>query len=189
MKSNYKKIAFLIPSLHSGGMERVMSELVNYFSKKSNLEVHLVLYGKSREVFYDLSENIYIHKPEFDFDDKYRSYNTVRTIFFIRKIVKAINPDSILSFGELWNNLVLISLMGLRYPVYVSDRCKPDKRFRFFQNTLRKWLYPHATGLIAQTEKAKEIYQKENLNKNIVVIGNPIREIKEIGRASCRERV
>lgn len=179
MKSNCKKIAFLIPSLHSGGMERVMSELVNYFSKKSNLEVHLVLYGKSREVFYDLSENIYIHKPEFDFDDKYRSYNTVRTIFFIRKIVKAINPDSILSFGELWNNLVLISLMGLRYPVYVSDRCKPDKRFRFFQNTLRKWLYPHATGLIAQTEKAKEIYQKENLNKNIVVIGNPIREIKD----------
>ena len=179
MKSNYKKIAFLIPSLHTGGMERVMCELLNYFSKKSNLEVYLVLYGKSREVFYDLSDNIFIHKPEFVFDNQFRSLYTFRTVFFIRSTVKTIQPDSILSFGELWNNLVLISLIGLKYPVYISDRCKPDKSFGLFQNLLRKWLYPLASGMIAQTEKAKEIYQKANLNRNIVVIGNPIRDIKQ----------
>lgn len=178
MEIKSKKIVFLIPSLLPGGMERVMCELLNYFSKKRNLEVHLIIYGKNREVFYDLSDEISIHKPEFDFDDKYRTFHTFRTVFFIRKLVKAIQPHSILSFGELWNNLVLISLIGLKYPVYISDRCKPDKSFGLFQNLLRKWLYPLASGMIAQTEKAKEIYQKANLNRNIVVIGNPIREIK-----------
>lgn len=179
MEIKSKKIVFLIPSLQPGGMERVMCELLNYFSKKRNLEVHLIIYGKNREVFYDLSDEINIHKPEFDFDDKYRTFYTFRTVFFIRKLVKAIQPHSILSFGELWNNLVLISLIGLKYPVYISDRCKPDKSFGLFQNLLRKWLYPLASGMIAQTEKAKEIYQKANLNRNIVVIGNPIRDIKQ----------
>ena len=179
MEIKSKKIVFLIPSLQPGGMERVMCELLNYFSKKRNLEVHLIIYGKNREVFYDLSDEISIHKPEFDFDDKYRTFHTFRTVFFIRKLVKAIQPYSILSFGELWNNLVLISLIGLKYPVYISDRCKPDKSFGLFQNLLRKWLYPLASGMIAQTEKAKEIYQKANLNRNIVVIGNPIRDIKQ----------
>ena len=179
MEIKSKKIVFLIPSLQPGGMERVMCELLNYFSKKRNLEVHLIIYGKNREVFYDLSDEINIHKPKFDFDDKYRTFYTFRTIFFIRKLVKAIQPHSTLSFGELWNNLVLISLIGLKYPVYISDRCKPDKSFGLFQNLLRKWLYPLASGMIAQTEKAKEIYQKANLNRNIVVIGNPIRDIKQ----------
>ncbi len=164
-------------------MERVMSELANFFAKKSNLEVHLVLYGKSREIFYDLSKNIIIHKPEFDFEDKYRNYHTIRTLFFIRLVVKSIRPDSILSFGELWNNLVLLSLLGLKYPVFISDRCKPDKTFRFFQNSLRKWLYPLATGMIAQTEKAKHIYLSKSLNQNIAVIGNPIRRIENIEKS------
>jgi GalNAc-alpha-(1->4)-GalNAc-alpha-(1->3)-diNAcBac-PP-undecaprenol alpha-1,4-N-acetyl-D-galactosaminyltransferase len=178
MKSK-KTIAFVIPSLHPGGMERVMSELVNYFSNKKELEVHLVLYGKSREVFYDLSDNIIIHKPKFTFNEKYRIYNTFKTIIFIRSIIKSIAPVSVLSFGELWNNLVLFALIGLKYPILISDRCKPDKTFRFVQNTLRNLLYPRATGMIAQTEKAKRLYKKEQLNENIVVIGNPIREIIE----------
>lgn len=173
-----KKIAFVIPALHAGGMERVMSELVNYSSKKEDLDVHLLIYGKDRDVFYALPDNITIHKPTFIFDNLYRSYNTIRTMCYIRSVVKRIKPDTILSFGELWNSLVLLALIGLKYPVFISDRCQPDKQFRFFQNVLRQWLYPRATGIVAQTEKAKQIYRGSNLNNNIVVIGNPIREIK-----------
>ena len=179
MEKKNKKIVFVIPSLHAGGMERVMSQLLHYISEKKNIQAHLIIYGKNREIFYDIPESIIIHRPQFTFNDQYRKFNTLRTLRYLRNEIKTINPFSILSFGELWNNLVLIALMGLKYPVFISDRCKPDKKFRFFQNTLRKWLYPRATGMIAQTEKAKEIYQRANLNKNIVVIGNPIRYIKD----------
>ena len=99
-------------------------------------------------------------------------------------MVKVIQPHSILSFGELWNNLVLISLIGLKYPVYISDRCKPDKSFGLFQHLLRKWLYPLASGMIAQTEKANEIYQKareraKEAKKNAILAYLEMKNIKK----------
>jgi hypothetical protein len=39
-----KKVCCVIPSLGSGGMERVMSELIDFFNRKPNLETHLVLF-------------------------------------------------------------------------------------------------------------------------------------------------
>ena len=35
-------------------------------------------------------------------------------------------------------------------------------------------MYPRAKGIIAQTEKAKQVFQAQSLNNNIEVIGNPI---------------
>lgn len=171
------KIVFVIPSLGSGGMERVMSELVTYFFKKEGVECYLILYGKTREIFYDIPKNTGVYKPNFEFNDRNRSWMTLKTMVFLRKTIKRINPDVVLSFGEVWNNLVLLSLRGLKYPVFISDRCTPEKKFSTFHNYLRKWLYPKAKGIIAQTEKAKQLYKTQFKNKNVQVIGNPIRSI------------
>jgi GalNAc-alpha-(1->4)-GalNAc-alpha-(1->3)-diNAcBac-PP-undecaprenol alpha-1,4-N-acetyl-D-galactosaminyltransferase len=174
--NNIKKIAFVIPSLSPGGMERVMSEIINYIAKNKKCECHLILYGKSREIFYEIPKNaMIIHKPNFIFDDNYRTLHTLKTIFYLRNTVKRIHPSVVLSFGELWNNLVLLSLLGLNFPVYISDRCSPNKSFGFFQNALRKMLYPKATKIIAQTEIAAKIYEKNFKLKNCIVIGNPIK--------------
>ncbi len=172
-----KKICLVIPSLHPGGMERVMSELVWYFSKKENIEVHLVLYGIKREIFYNLPTNIYIHKPIFEFNNKQRIKSSIKTLFYLRNEFKLIEPTSILSFGELWNNFVLLSCLGLRNSVYVSDRCQPDKNIGRVNDFLRRLLYPKAKGVICQTEKAFQIYSKMFSNSNFCIIGNPIREI------------
>jgi hypothetical protein len=62
MRKSRTKIALLLPSLHAGGMERVMSELANYFSLQNKTEVHLILFGKSPEIFYQLNKNVVIYK-------------------------------------------------------------------------------------------------------------------------------
>jgi GalNAc-alpha-(1->4)-GalNAc-alpha-(1->3)-diNAcBac-PP-undecaprenol alpha-1,4-N-acetyl-D-galactosaminyltransferase len=175
-----RKLCLVIPSLQAGGMERVMSELTWYFSHKSYIELHLVLYGITREVFYSIPGSIVLHKPSFEFNNKWRLIYTVRTILFIRKTIKKIDPESILSFGEIWNTFVLIALFGLNYPVFISDRCNPEKEFSSFHTVLRWALYPRAKGIVAQTEKAKEIYRIRFGHPNIRVIGNPIREINDI---------
>src|SRR5699024_8982886 len=90
---------------------------------------------------------------------------------------KLINPDSVLSFGEYWNNLVLLSLYGLSVPIYISDRTKPGKDLGRFQNILRNKLYPTATGYIAQTEQARKVCRQQEWNDNIKVIGNPVHQI------------
>lgn len=171
------KICLVIPSLHAGGMERVMSELASYFCSNAELEVHLVMYGIKPELFYSIPPNISIHMPDFEFKNKLRLWFTFRTLLFLRKKIKSITPDSILSFGEYWNNFVLIALFGLKFPVYVSDRCQPDKSLGKIHNALRRFLYTRSTGVIVQTKKAKDIYQQILPGTKLHVIGNPIREI------------
>ncbi|WP_279113939.1 glycosyltransferase, partial [Butyricimonas virosa] len=108
-----------------------------------------------------------------------RMVYTIKTMYYLREEIKKIHPVSILSFGEIFNNLVLLSLWGLHYPIYISDRCRPNKSFGKLHDHLRKWLYPKATGVIAQTEKAKSIYLTQFKHPNIRVIGNPIRKIED----------
>lgn len=159
-------------------MERVMSELAEYFCSKSKYEVHLILYGISREMFYAVPDTVIVHSPSFEFDNTRRFYNTIKTLWFVRTTIKAIHPDTVLSFGERWNNFVLLATLYLKYPMYVSDRCQPDKSLGKLHDTLRHWLYPKTDGVICQTEKAKTIYQRMFNHANFVVIGNPIRKIK-----------
>jgi GalNAc-alpha-(1->4)-GalNAc-alpha-(1->3)-diNAcBac-PP-undecaprenol alpha-1,4-N-acetyl-D-galactosaminyltransferase len=171
------KIIFLIPSLQSGGMERVMSQLLLYFSKHSKFELHLVLYGIKRDVFYEVPDEVIVHKPGFEFNNNLRLWSTIKTLLYIRKTLIKIQPHSILSFGELWNNFVLLASLGLSLPVYLSDRCQPDKSLGKLHDNLRRFLYPKAKGVICQTETAKAIYKKMFTHDNFVVIGNPIKTI------------
>ena len=175
---NEKKICLVIPSLQAGGMERVMSELANYFVEKKRAVVHLVLYGKEPEIFYPLSPDIIIHRPAAVFKNKFRTWHAFKRMHYLRNEIKKIQPDTILSFGEYWNSFVLLALLRTKYPVYISDRSQPDKSLGRFHELLRKWLYPKSAGVILQSEKAKLIYRKKIDNINIRVIGNPIREIK-----------
>lgn len=170
-----KKICLVIPSLQAGGMERVMSELAAQFCQKT--EVHLVMYGIKPEIFYPLPSNLSIHIPAFKFDNNKRIRSTIKRISYLRRETKKIQPDVILSFGEYWNSFVLISLFGLRYPIFVSDRCQPDKSLGKLHNILRTFLYPTAAGVIVQTETARQIYQKLIPKAKLHVIGNPIRII------------
>jgi len=173
-----KTICLIIHSLGIGGMERVMAQLATNFCKGENVKVHLVLIGIKREVRYDLPDSVIIHRPGFPFSNRRRMIDTIRTVLYLRSEVKKIGPDSVLSFGEMWNNLVLLSLYGLTYPVYVSDRSQPDKDLGRFHNQLKSLLYPKAAGFIAQTGKAAEVCIEKGWNRNVKVIGNPVREIE-----------
>jgi GalNAc-alpha-(1->4)-GalNAc-alpha-(1->3)-diNAcBac-PP-undecaprenol alpha-1,4-N-acetyl-D-galactosaminyltransferase len=183
-----KKIALLIPSLDAGGMERVMTELANYLVAQPYVEVHLVLYGINRRIFYQLSENIKVYQPNFKFESRWRTWYTVRTMLFLRGNMFKLNPDCILSFGEYWNNLVLLALFQLPFPIILGDRSSPEKRLTCFQNMLRKFLYPKASAVIVQTDMARRIYERMIPKTSIVTIGNPIRSIA-IDPGTPRENV
>jgi len=178
MSVNYtkRKVIFLVHSLNVGGMERVVSELLNQFSNNKHLELHLVLFDNQTPLFYTISSTIIIHRPEFEFTGPNIFYS-IKVLFFIRKTLSAINADAILSFGEIWNNLVLLSAIGKKMPIFISDRSQPGKSLGGFHELLRKMLYPKAKGIIAQTQTAKIELEKKIKNSNIQVIGNPFSTI------------
>lgn len=172
-----QRICFIIPSLQAGGMERVMSELINYASKNAEYEVNLVLYGSTREIFFPIPKNVKLHIPRFSFSNSFRFFYTIKTFLFLRFKIRAIDPIFVLSFGEYWNNFVLLSMLGLQIPIFVSDRCKPTKSLGFPNEFLRKKLYPSSTGIIAQTVFAKDYYSKLFNHNNVSVIPNPVSQI------------
>lgn len=171
-----KNLVFIIHSLGIGGMERVMTILLNqtFLLPKGKYQIHLILIGRNRNVLQNIDSSVIIHRPHFKFNDDFRTWYTIRTMLFLRSKVKEIRPISILSFGEIWNNLVLISLYGLEYPIYISDRSRPTRNLGRLHNFLRQKLYPRARGFIAQTEKSALNASLKNWNKNIQIIGNPI---------------
>ena len=178
-KSNMqkKKVCLVIPSLQAGGMERVMSELAGYFCKINDLEVHIILYGRSLEIFYPIPENLKLHKPVSVITDNGSAFYIFSRLLFLRRKVRQIRPDSVLSFGEYWNSFVILALMGLGCDLFISDRCTPQRKYGLFHSLLRRFLYPGTKGIVAQTTKAKDIYFEKFRHRNIEVIGNPIREI------------
>lgn len=169
------KILIVAPSRKMGGIERALSVLANEWAAQG-FNVVYVSCLKS-EPFYKLHESIKIIEPNFKrvggFVNKLLFYP--RLLFFIRKNVKKNNPDRVLVFGDWFCPITLLALHRTKFPIYISDRTIPDYPFKFPIPQLKKWLYPKATGFIAQTQRAKEYKIKQFGDKfNIKVIPNAL---------------
>ncbi len=168
------KIVLILPSLSSGGLEKVITELAWYFYQNNNTQVYLISLSKGR-FFYPLPSGIQIYMPSFALVQIVRPLFLVRLMMWLRKTVKNINPDSLLSFGGKFNSFVLLSVYGLPVRTYISDRSRPSKSYGIFLDWLNSVLYKKATGIIAQTEKARTIMHARIAHPNITVIGNPLK--------------
>jgi GalNAc-alpha-(1->4)-GalNAc-alpha-(1->3)-diNAcBac-PP-undecaprenol alpha-1,4-N-acetyl-D-galactosaminyltransferase len=169
-----KKICLVIPSLNVGGMERVMIELAEYFVSFDYIETHLIILVKS-DWFYTVPSKLLVHEPEFIFNSKIRIISTLRTLLYLRRSIKNISPDAILSFGEMFNSFLLLAAVNLKFKIVVSDRSKPDKKWSTTHRILRRILYPQAFGIISQTNYSKVFLFNETKHNNIKVIPNPVK--------------
>ena len=176
------KIALIIPSIEAGGAERVMTQLADYFSAAHNAKVHLLLMIKA-DRFYQVSENVIIHEPVFDYNSFSRLNFTLRIMAYLRGKVIEIAPDVALSFGGRYNGFVLLTTMFLKIPVFISDRSRPSISYGKLLDFCNKVIYKRAAGIIAQTQLARELTYQRTGNQNIKVIGNPIREIKKTAQS------
>lgn len=188
MKSS-KSICIVSPSLRVGGIERALTVLANFLSRKNFKVTFLACLAGQR--FYHLEDGVQIVEPDFRHSGNYVSKLVYypKIILFIRRIVTETKPDKVLVFGDLFSPIVLLSLLGMNYPVYISDRTSPDFKLKSSLKLLKQWLYPKSTGFIAQTNRAagfKKMQFGDNLN--IRVIPNAIREI-ELFSEIKREKV
>lgn len=172
------KIFLIIPTLKQGGAERVMSELANQFAQKDNLKVHLVLLAKSND-FYKVDDTVIIHRLGFENKGKLNKvYSELATFKNLRNLLKTHKPDAVLSFMEKYNSFTILAAAFLGLQVFVSDRSNPLKKVPQTTEILRKFTYKYATGIIAQTQFAKDVLVAKTKNKNIRVIPNPVKKIQ-----------
>ena len=175
------KILIVAPSRKMGGIERALSVLANEWTKL-NHEVIYVSCLKS-EPFYFLDKRIKVIEPNLR-----RSSGLMNKFFFyprllryLRNEFKVHQPNRILSFGDFFNPLVLLAAQGLKIPVYISDRTSADFKFPFYIRYLKQKLYPHASGFIAQTQRAYDAKRNQFGEKfNQTIIPNAIRSVGKI---------
>ncbi|HTO14553.1 MAG TPA: glycosyltransferase family 4 protein [Edaphocola sp.] len=172
------KICFISPSLHQGGLENAVSVMANEMSRRGHEVSVLCIYDNP--IFYKLDSNINIIIPPY----LRGSFSTLRyywkTVRFLRKQLKEIKPDVVVSYGDYINMISILAVRGLGIPIFISDRSSPGKAFPLIVKKMREFLYPMATGIIAQTQTAKLQKQKMLRNySNIAIIPNPIRPISE----------
>lgn len=170
-----KRICIIVPTMLGGGMERSMSELANYFVQRG-IEVHLVFFLE-HDLFYYVHNDIKVHFPDFPYGTDVLSKFVFRLkmFFFQRKILKRIKPDAVLSVPQGYSDLTILASIGLGVPVFVSIRNNPLKKLPWYRFVLRKFLYPIAAGIVAQTDVAKKSLVR--FNDNVKVIPNPVRNL------------
>jgi glycosyltransferase involved in cell wall biosynthesis len=182
-----KKILFIIPSLTSGGSERVFSILANHLDKENIDLTVAVLDGRNR--FYDITDKrvrvIDLETPR------------VRQAFLkIIRLISVEKPDLVVTTLTHLNQFIslvkpilpqktrFIARESSILSVFHRRESMPD-----FRNWLIRRLYPSFDTIICQSEKMADDFNK---NYNIVrskltIINNPVDTEGSLQLASAAE--
>lgn len=164
-----KKVSFVITDMSSGGAERVMSLIANYFVEK-NIDIQ-ILAIKSDKVIYSLDDRIC-----FKFLGVYKNniFKFLARIYKIRKETR--DSDVIISFLWHCNVYTILATLFTNKKIIISERSDPKKemrgKFRFFK-WFRNLCYYAADKIVFQTEDARRYYRGSLYDKGII-IPNPI---------------
>lgn len=190
------KLLYCIPSLYNaGGMERVISEKVNYLVNVPNYEIAVVTTDqKGKEVQFPLDHRIRLVHLNIDFDGHYSESLFRKYVLHKRKL--KIYKKSLVQLIEELEVDICISLCGkeIDFLVDLNVRCKKMAEIHFAMNNRKQFLTSHHKGFIwgflgeirtLQLKKATkgldrlvvltEADQKqwEQSHQNIVQIPNP----------------
>lgn len=167
------RITFCIPSLGSGGAERVVSVLANKFTEHEH-EVSIVMLSHYKCV-YPLSKKINIECLNCD-DDMELSFLKRYPLRLkkLRNAIKKTTPDIVISFMSETNIDVCFAMHGIGIPLIVSERNDPkiDPASKIKQ-IMRKIAYIKPKGFVFQTPDAKEYFSKRIQNKSRIIL-NPL---------------
>jgi glycosyltransferase involved in cell wall biosynthesis len=167
------KIAFCIPSLGSGGAERVTSVLANKFVERG-YEVSIIMLVNNTCV-YPLSEKVLLECLNCADDEKLSFVK--RYSLRLKKIsnaVKKISPNVVISFMSETNIDVCFALWGMNIPIIVSERNDPatDPSSKIKQ-IMRRIAYRKPKGFVFQTPDAQAYFSRK-IQKRSKIILNPL---------------
>jgi len=166
------KILFFIPSLGSGGAERVISNLSNEFVLRDH-EVTVALTFRDRRI-YPISDKIKVI-PIQNYQPGTKTMSEPLRILAIRRIIKENKPDCVISFIVGTNIDVCIASLGLKIPLIISERNDPHNELvgKKIKSLMRRLFYSRADALVLLTEDMKDFYPKKQRERSLIIL-NPV---------------
>jgi len=179
------RIVFVISSLSSGGAERVMSIMANYWVQKGK-DIAIITIDSKESNFYLLNSRVKrvalaLMKPSLNPLEAFRS-NFCR-VKRLRKEILDLHPDLVISFVDKTNVLTLLATSGLNIRVVVSERIDPSEHSLGWVWQILRWLlYRHASAVVVQSEQVSR-WARTFIRKNGVCrIPNPVNVPPPLGK-------
>ena len=170
-------ITFIISSLTSGGAERVITQLANYFVERGYTVSLITLAAPAAAPFYPLSDKIKLVQLNLLMEAHSlprRLCAILKRLWCIRATIRTLNPDRIISFIDIMNITVLLAMIGRSDPVIVSERIDPTHHpIPDFYKWLRLKFYPRAKAVVVQTT-ASRAYFPDHIQALIQIIPNAV---------------
>ena len=178
------KIVFIISSLGSGGAERVLSLMANYWARKNYSITVLTL--DNLAPFYVLEDAIKLEKLSLlkNSTSLFSAVaNNITRIKIIRKKLIEIDPDIVISFMTETNIISTIGCRIINKPIIIAERISYDFLKSRVWVILRKLVYRFSNALIVQTRCDQKNYDSL---ANTFVLNNPL-NMQEMILANDRE--
>jgi glycosyltransferase involved in cell wall biosynthesis len=166
------KIVLLISSLAGGGAEKVLVRFATYWGERSAAVTVITTRSRSGDV-YSLPD--FVHREALGYEGLrwHQVLRRLRLILELRRRVKRLDPDVVVSFMLKTNIMALLALLGNRYPVVVSERSAPQ-RAGVFLRALRHILYRQAARVTVMTRAARDYFLSFLPARRLCVIPNPL---------------
>ncbi len=169
------RVLCLIPAMAGpGGAERTMSYLVAHLAERHAVTL-LTLERPDAPSFYPLPDGI--EQRRVDTLGGRGATRLIRVLSRparIRREVRTLAPDVVVSFMDTMNVTALVSCLGLGIPVIVSERNDPAlHHIGRAKEMVRDRTYPLARLVVAQTPRVAR-YFADSLQPRLRIIANPV---------------
>ena len=168
---NKMRICFCIDKLDSGGAERVLTTLANEFSKLDCDVCLIETSSRGSTPFYKIDKEVEHIQLLSSIEKK---VNLFKKIKLLRKEIKRIKPDVVVTFKYPVNIYTAFALVNIKCVHIVSERNNPyTYSVGRISNFLKKPIFKSADGCVFQTQDAMKYYFKKN-NQKAIIIPNPV---------------
>lgn len=172
--SNAGKLAFYIGSLNKGGAERVFVNLAEYFLSQGYQVVMVTQYKKEDEYEPDEKIKRIISDITPRETTKSRVRNFYRRMRKLRNIWREERPELVLSCVGKNNFMTVVTTMFTETKPVVSVVGEAKEEYPgTLMRTLANLLFPHAAGVILQTERSRAFFSKR-IAKTAVILPNSL---------------
>lgn len=173
MQHPIKSILFVISSLTSGGAERVIVELANYYAAQ-DVKVSIILFSFD-DVHYAVRPDVRLIFLCREITEKNRLSDIRKRFVLLRHYFTSLRPDIIVSFIGIVNIYSCAAALFTGCPLIISERNDPATVFSSgAMNTVRNLAYRLSDGYVFQTEDARKYFKGRIFTKS-TVIANPIK--------------
>ena len=179
------KICCMVSSLSAGGAERVMSLLANEWAARGR-DVTVVTLASAASDLYSLDPRV--SRVALDLEVESRSIaqgikHNLRKMLALRQTVTFLKPDVVISFVNRLNVIAILSCLGLRVPVIVSERTHaPSEPVNKAWGLLRRLTYPLADAVVVQSKATLAWAEPLVRSGRAYVIPNPVGRQFPVGR-------